>query len=105
MISTTLDITAQLNQNSAYIINMGGCNSVTIQVVGAPSGAIAFQGSNDQVVGNFTTIQANNLSTGVAASTTSAAGMFQIIGAFGYLRLSGTALAVTKVLVFINKIN
>ena len=100
---------------SSVNLDISGWDSVVIQLV-SPSGTINILGSNDSgeitgsIIGNsttainFTAIQANNLATGVAATSGAATGLWKLIGLPKFLQLSGTTITASKVLVYLSKI-
>lgn len=116
-LSTILDLTTDFNNDSLAQIDISGWDWIIVQVVGSPSGAIAFKHSNDAgavegaLIGNaltainFVAVQMTDLSSGTGVTTTSGAGLFRagVIGRF--FSLSGTSITgVTKILVHLSKI-
>lgn len=117
MTSTVFDASAnfQAGGTSLQNIDLSGWDYCVVQLV-SPSAAINFLSSNDDgsVTGsvqggpltavNFTAVQGTNLSTGVAATSGAASGLwkFNVVGRF--LQLSGTSVTATKVLVYLAKI-
>jgi hypothetical protein len=116
-LSTVLDISDDFNADSLVQIDISGWDWIVLQVVGSPSGAIAFKHSNDSnsttgatsgnalTAINFVAVQMTDLSSGTAVTKTSAAGLFKagVIGRF--FQLSGTSITgVTKILVHLSKI-
>lgn len=116
-LSTILDLTTDFATDSLTQFDVSGWDWVVVQVVGSPSGAIAFKHSNDSgavdgaVTGNaltainFVALQMTDLSSGTGVTTTSGAGLFRagVVGRF--ISLSGTSITgVTKILVHLSKI-
>jgi|GEM_PF-4889420 len=116
-VSTVLDISDDFNADSLAQIDISGWDWIIVQIIGSPSGAIAFKHSNDPnsttgaTIGNaltatnFVAVQLTDLSSGTGVTTTSGAGLFRggVIGRF--FSLSGTSITgVTKILVHLSKI-
>jgi hypothetical protein len=106
-----LDITTDLNNNSIAQLDVGGWETIVVQLV-SPTGTFTFNSSNDSgaVHGvsdgsaisatNWIATQGVNLNSGSAVTTLAASGevRFQNIGQF--LQISGAAAAqVTKAIV------
>lgn len=115
MISKVLDVTSDFNAASSYIQDLSGWDYAVVQVV-SPSGAVSFTSTNDDgsVTGdlnpvpvqpaNFLTVFGLNLVTNTAVTSASASALvrFNVIGRF--LRLAGTSVTATKVLISLNKV-
>lgn len=114
-VSQFKDITLEFNAASAAVMDIQGWDWVVVQFV-APSGAVNFTHTNDggEVTGsadgnarsaaNFVAVQGTDLSTGTAATTTSTGSLykFPVIGRF--LKLAGSSVTATKILVHLSKI-
>lgn len=114
MITYVYDLTEDFNADSIATLDISAYEQTVVQLV-SPSGAVNFLATNDGgavqsvtdgsplTATNFIGVQGTNLNTGVAATSGSASGLwkFGIVGK--YLRLSGTAVTATKVLVFQTK--
>ena len=113
MTSCIIDVTNDFNTNSGYTLDTNEWDYVVVQLV-SPSGAVNFTSSNDGgSVGsygnaisalNFTAVQGTNLASGSAVTSLNASGLvkFNVVGQF--LKLSGTSVTATKVIVRFAKI-
>lgn len=114
MISTSIDATLQFNSKGIYNLDLMGWDYAVVQLV-TPAATVTFNGTNDagaiQGVSdgnqdsaiNWTTVQLTNLSTGTAATSSSAAGNFKYANGTRFLQLSGTTAA--KVIIYLSKIS
>jgi hypothetical protein len=114
-VQIVLDVTADFNASAGVKLDTGGFDYAIVQLV-SPSGTVNFEHTNDsgdiQNVSdgsavsstNFVTLQGTNLATGTAVSSLAASGIVRFSYYGRYLRLSGTAVTATKVLVRLYKI-
>lgn len=116
-LSNILDVTNDFQADSLTKIDVSGWDWFVVQIIGSPSGAIAFKHTNDGGAvqastdgnalssTNYVAVQGTDLSSGTGVTTTSGAGLFKfpVIGRF--FSLSGTSITgVTKILVHLSKI-
>ena len=102
-----IDITDDLNTGSSATLDIGGWDFVVVHLV-TPTGPVNFLTSNDGggVSGvsdgnavsatNFVAVTGTVLATGASATLLSASGLIKFSGIGQFLRISGTAIAVTK---------
>lgn len=114
-ITNTYDYTNKFNADSGVVIDMGGWDNVTIQLV-SPSGAVSFNTSNDAgaITGvsdggsasaaNFTAIQGTNLATGSGVTSLNATGSIRFNNVGKFLQLTGSSVTATKVIAFFTNI-
>jgi len=114
-ITNTYDYTTKFNADSGVVIDMGGWDNVTVQLV-SPSGAVSFNTTNDggAITGvsdggaasaaNFTAIQGINLASGAAVTTLNATGSVRFNNVGKYLQLTGSSVTATKVIAFFTNI-
>jgi hypothetical protein len=114
-ITNTYDYTTQFNANSGVVIDMGGWDNVTVQLV-SPSGAVSFNTTNDAgaITGisdggaasatNYTAIQGINLATGSGVTSLNATGSVRFNNVGKYLQLTGSSVTATKVIAFFTNI-
>lgn len=115
--SITLDLTTQMNADSKVVFDTNGWDYVVVQLV-TPSGAVSFEGSNDggEVQGSTTSnkysatnflalagqdLSATASSTFVTSANASKNIRFEVPPQ--YIRLTGTTITVTKLLVKLHK--
>lgn len=106
-----LNVTADLNNNSICQLDVGGWETIVVQLV-SPTGTFTFNSTNDAGAAegvsdgsaisatNWIAVQGTNLNSGSAVSTLAASGIvrFQNIGQF--FQISGAAAAqVTKAII------
>lgn len=115
-VSQLLDITADFNIGSLAILDIGGYDSVVVQVI-TPTGTVNFLTTNDggavqgvsdgsaTTATNFVAVFGTNLATGVGGTSLAATGHMKFTGIGQYLQISGTAVTAAKVLVRLYKIN
>lgn len=115
MISRVIDVTDQFNASNAYIQDLSGWDYAVVQLV-SPSGAVSFTSTNDDgsVTGqlnpvpvapaNFLTVFGLNITTNTAVTSANASALvkFNVIGRF--LRLAGSGVTATKVIISLNKV-
>ena len=110
-----LDVTSEFLANSSTVTkDIGGWDYAVVHFV-SPSGTINFLSSNDAgaVTGvsdgnavsatNFTAIQGVILGTGSAANSTNASGMVRFSGVGQFLRLQGSGVTATKIIIRLYK--
>lgn len=114
MISKVLDITDEFNANNRARLDLSGWGIATFQII-SPSGTIDFTGTNDggeetgtldsnaANSGNYSTIQATNLSTGTAVTSANTTGLYKFTINCKYIQLFGVGITALKILVFVNK--
>ena len=114
-VQIVLDVTADFNANAAVKLDTGGFDYTVVQLV-SPSTTVNFEHSNDsgdiQNVSdgsavsstNFVTLQGTNLASGAAVTSLAASGLVRFSYYGRYLKLSGTSVTATKVLVRLYKI-
>lgn len=115
MVNKVEDVTTKFNANGFINLDIGEWDYCIVEVI-TPTGVIAFNASLDggSVQGvtngnatsaiNFFSVQATNLTTGAAATTTAASGIFKLPVIGKYLQLSGPTFTATKILVYTAKI-
>jgi hypothetical protein len=116
-VQTIYDITADLNDNSNYNLDVGGWDYAVVHLV-SPTGTFSFTTSNDAnaITGasdgnatsatNFLTVVGTLLSDNSTVSTLAASGMVRFTSVGRFLRLAAPGAAqVTKALVRLYKIH
>lgn len=112
------DLTLQYKQGIYSItLDMSGWDKATFQAVAPLAAPISIYGSNDgggltgvrpgsaQTAGNFSLIQATNLSSGTAVTTMATAGLYSVPINSQYLRLQGGGADVYNLLMFESKVS
>jgi hypothetical protein len=115
-VQIVLDLTEDFNADADVKIDTGGFDYAVVQIV-SPTGAIAFQTTNDsgavQSVSdgsaisatNFSSVQGLVLASQTYASSTIASAIVKFEGIGRYLQLSGSGVTATKLLVRLYKIH
>jgi len=110
-----LDVTQDFNADSSVKLDTGGADYAIVQLVN-PSGTVNFEHTNDAgaVQGvsdgsavsstNFVTLQGVNLATSGNVSSLAASGLVRFGYCGQFLKLSGTSVTASKVLVRLFKI-
>src|SRR5580693_1461658 len=115
MVNKGEDVTSRFNPTGVVNLDIGEWDWVIVQVVG-PTGTITFNASCDggaihgETTGNatsainFTAVQATNLATGAATTTSAASGLFKFSVVGKYLQSSSPGQTATKIIVYTAKI-
>jgi hypothetical protein len=113
MLSKVLDVTTEFNAANRARLDLSGWGIATLQII-SPSGTIDFTGTNDGgeetgtlssspgTSGNFSSIQAINLATGTATTSTAVTGMYKVTISCKYVQIFGVGVTATKILVFLS---
>jgi hypothetical protein len=116
MITTTFDVTADFNANSAVNLDVSGWDYIIAQFV-SPTGTVTFNTTNDggEITGavqgnarsakNWNLCFGTNVATGVGASTIAASSMFRFSYVGRFIQFTGTAITATAVIITLSKIN
>lgn len=111
-----LDVTADINADGRAIVETGGWDYATVQLV-SPTSTATFATSNDAgaITGvsdgsaasaiNFIDTQGTNVNSGSAVTTLAASGIVKFANIGQFLRIMGPGLTVTKAFVRLYKIN
>lgn len=103
------DLTDDFNANSIATVDIGGWNEAVVQLV-TPTGTVNFTTSSDSgaITGvsdgnatsaiNFTAVTGTNLANATGVTSLAASGQVKFSGIGRYLRLAGTGVTATKVL-------
>jgi hypothetical protein len=116
MLSTTIDVTAAFNAASKVNLDLSGWDTVTLQIQ-TPSGSINFNGTDD--AGAIQGVSDGNASTAInwqplamtntATNTTVVAsglnGIFKTNLLSRFIQLIGSSITVSKMIVYLSKIN
>ena len=121
MVHQIIDLTTAYNANAANVAvqEVGGFDYAVLQIVGPSAGTITFQATNDAgavqgetdgnagLATNFVSLFGTNVSTGVGAATTTAAGIWRFDFPPKFIRLnkSSNSMTATKVLLMLRKIS
>lgn len=115
-ITLVQDVTADFNADSTVVLDTGGFDYSIVQLVN-PSGTVNFTHTNDSgdIEGvsdgsavsatNFVTLMGTNLATQTGVTSLAASGLVRFEHYGRYLKLSGTSITASKVLVRLFKIN
>ena len=117
MVSQIFDVTTDFNRDAAVVLDINSYNYVTVHVVTATS-TVSFSASNDggaiqgatndepATAANFVAFLGTNLTAGTTAtSLASGSAIFSFPAGVKYLKVSGTANSVTKLLISCAKIS
>lgn len=113
-VSQVVDVTADFNDGSEAILDIGGFDFAVVQLV-TPSGTVNFLHSNDAgaVTGvsdgsaasaiNFVAVTGTVMSTGAGATSLAASNLIKFTGIGRFLQIKGSAVTAVKVLVRLYK--
>lgn len=113
-VQQVIDVTDDFNADSASVTDIGGFDFAVVQLV-SPTGTVNFTHTNDSgdVAGvsdgnyvsaaNFITVTGTNLATNTGVTSLATGGLVKFDGIGRYLKLSGSSVTATKVLIRLYK--